>query len=51
MEDQIPQENTQVFENIDFNSSPEDAKEQPIVADQEQVLAHIKNVFDIETNL
>lgn len=37
MEDQTPQENSQVFENIDFNSSPEDAKEQANVEDQEQV--------------
>lgn len=41
MEDQTPQENAQVFENIDFNSSPEDAKEQSIAAEQEQVLVHI----------
>lgn len=51
MEDQTPQENAQVFENIDFNSSPEDVKEQTIDVDQEQVL-HIsnysqENVFDV----
>lgn len=39
MEDQTPLENSQVFENIDFNSSPEDAKEQSNADDQEQVCA------------
>lgn len=28
MEDQTPQETSQIFENIDFNLSSEDAKEQ-----------------------
>lgn len=38
MEDQTTQpENSQIFENIDFNSSPEDAKEQMNANDLEQV--------------
>lgn len=42
MDDHTPQENAQIFENIDFNSSPEEAKEQINADDQEQVSINLK---------
>lgn len=38
MEDQEPQEPSQVFENIDFNSSPDDNKEPNNADEGEQVI-------------
>lgn len=42
MEGQTPQEDPQIFENIDFNSSPEEAKEQIDAGDQVQVRIKLK---------